>query len=121
MRWQEIFLLTETDLMQSAKNELSSLFGILKVKNIDRIPLEKILKQVSFDDLSINMDDDGAIKYIIDIITSLDKLVDKVENNIVYLKSDKPAEYKPTNDKADKDKKAVSADAIKQAKKNIKK
>lgn len=121
MRWQEILLLTESDPTQLVKDELSTMFGVLKVKNIDRIPLEKLLKQVSFDGLSVNMDDGGAIKNIIDIIASLDKLVDKVENNIVYLKSDKPVEYKPTDDKADKDKKAVSTDATKQAKKNIKK
>lgn len=121
MRWQEILLLTESDPMKAVKDELAALFGILKVKNIDRIPLEKILKQISFDGVSVNLSDDASIKNITDVIISLDNLVDKVENKVVYLKSDKPDNYTPTQDKEEKDKKAVSADATKQAKKNIKK
>lgn len=121
MRWQEILILSESDPNKDLRDELTALFGILKVKNIDSIPLEQVFNQINPDSFSGSFEDDGSRNTLIDIIVSLNNLIDKVENDIVYLKSDKPVDYKPTDDKAEKDSGAVKSGATKQAVKNIKK
>lgn len=120
MRWNEIIYLIEDSPDEELKSDLSALFGMLKVKNIDSVPLDQVIGQITYGGMKISPDDDSAKSNIIDIITSMDGIVDKVENNMVYLVNDKPAEYSPSEDKEKKDQSKVNTKATKMAQKNLK-
>lgn len=120
MRWEEILLLTETDVDEAVKRDLSALFGMMKVKGIKSLPFEKIISQITFNSMKIDPKDEDMKTKIIDIISSMDNLVDKVEGDVIYLKYHDQPEYTPSKEKGDKDKKEVSKAAKDTAKKNIK-
>lgn len=120
MRWHEILLLTETDIDEVARKELSAFFGMMKVKGIKTLPFDKIISQLSFNSMKIDPNDEDMKSKIIDIISSMDNLVDKVEGDVIYLKYHDQPEYTPSKEKGDKDKKEVSKAAKDTAKKNIK-
>lgn len=121
MRWQEILILSESDSNKDLRDELTVIFSILQVKNISKIPLEKLFDQLSSNEVNFDFEDDSAKKKVIDIITSMNNIIEKVENDIVYMKGNKTPDYTPTKDKEEKDSKEVKVNATKQATKNIKK
>lgn len=121
MRWQEILILSESDSNKDLRDELTVIFSILQVKNISKIPLEKLFDQLSSNEVNFDFEDDTAKKKVIDIITSMNNIIEKVENDIVYMKGNKTPDYTPTKDKEEKDSKEVKVNATKQATKNIKK
>lgn len=120
MKWQEIIYLIEDDVDENLKRDLSTIFGMLKVKNIESIPIDKLLKYISYGDTPVMVDDEETKSKIIDVITTMNNVVDKVENNIVYFVGNKSADYNPSTSKEKDDKKEVKTDATKQAKKNLK-
>lgn len=120
MRWQEILLLTETDVDEVARKELAALFGVMKVKGVKTLPLDKIVSQITYNNMTIDPEDSETVNKIVDIITSLDNLVDKVEDETIYLKYQDKPEYAPSKTKGEKDKTEVKKSATSQAQKNVK-
>jgi hypothetical protein len=120
MRWQEILLLTETDVDEVARRELAALFGMMKVKGVKTLPLDKIVSQITYNNMSIDPEDTETVKKITDIITSLDNLVDKVEDDVIHLKYPNKPEYAPSKTKGENDKTEVKKSAMSQAQKNLK-
>lgn len=120
MRWQEILLLTETDVDEEIKKELSALLGIMKMKGVKTFPLEKIVSQTTYNGMPIDTTDDAMMGKIVNILTSLSNLVEKVEGDVIHIKFEGKPEYKANPDKTDKDKKEIKKSATDVAKKKIK-
>ena len=120
MRWNEIIYLIEDSPDEELKSDLSALFGMLRVKNIDSMPMDKLLTQITYGGMKISPDDESAKSNIVDILTSMNDMVEKVENDTVYLVTNRPDEYSPSEDKAKTDKTKVSNKATKTAQKNLK-
>lgn len=113
MRFWEITThsLHETSSIDDVRTELIDLFTMMKIKDIASVSIDKIKQQISF-----NNDEE-----LINIITGIDNIVDKIENNIVYLKVDNIPDYSASPDTKEKTKNEITKDAKTQAAKNIKK
>lgn len=118
MRYFEI--ITEENVPQNIRDQLALLLGVFNVKGIKVIPLEQVLSSIEVNGMRIDTDDENEVKQVIDIILSIDNLVDKVQDDMVVLNGGEIPQYAPSDDRKSKDEKKIKSKAEKTAKKNIK-
>ena len=119
MRYSEILKETE-DLEDVVRTDLAALLSMMKAKGATQFPLKKLLQSITVNGMQVDPSDNETVNQVIDILTGMGNLVDKVENGMVHVQYGEVPDYEPGEEQEKEDSEEVGKKATKQAQDSVK-